>query len=112
MGVLALFGSLIVLVLVPWLDTSRVRSCRFRPLYKQFFWILLVDCVILGYCGSKPVDAMLLSTPVPLVWIARIGTAYYFLHFLIVMPIAGLIETPKPIPDSIAKSVLATTPAE
>jgi quinol-cytochrome oxidoreductase complex cytochrome b subunit len=81
-------------------------------LYKQFFWILLVDCVILGYVGSKPVDAFLFNTPIPLVWLGRIGTAYYFLHFLIVMPIVGLIETPKPVPDSIAKSVLATTPAE
>jgi len=111
-GVLALFGSLIVLLFVPWLDTSRVRSCRFRPLYKQFFWILLAVCVILGYVGSKPVDAFLFNTPIPLVWLGRIGTAYYFLHFLIVMPIVGLIETPKPMPDSIAKSVLATTPAE
>jgi quinol-cytochrome oxidoreductase complex cytochrome b subunit len=111
-GVLALFGSLIVLLFIPWLDTSRVRSCRFRPLYRQFFWMLLVDCVILGYVGSKPVDAFLFNTPIPLVWLGRIGTAYYFLHFLIVMPIAGLIETPKPMPDSIAKSVLATTPAE
>jgi quinol-cytochrome oxidoreductase complex cytochrome b subunit len=111
-GVLALFGSLIVLLLVPWLDTSRVRSSRFRPQYKQFFWILLIDCVILGYAGSQPVDALLFNTPIPLVWIARIGTAYYFLHFLIVMPIVGLFETPKPMPDSIAKSVLATTPAE
>jgi len=111
-GVLALFGSLIVLFFVSWLDTSAVRSTRFRPLYKQFFWILVVDAVILGYVGSRPVDAFLFNTPIPLVWIGRIGTVYYFLHFLVVMPLVGLIETPKPVPDSIAKAVLATTPAE
>ncbi len=112
LGVIALFGSLITLLFVPWLDTSRVRSARFRPLYKQFFWILVVDALILGYAGSRPVDAFLFNTPIPLVWLARIGTFYYFLHFWIIMPIVGLIETPKPLPDSIAKAVLATTPAE
>jgi ubiquinol-cytochrome c reductase cytochrome b subunit len=111
-GVLALFASLLVLVVVPWLDTSNVRSARYRPLYRQFFWILVVDTLILGYVGSQPVDAFLFNTPIPLVWLGRIGTLYYFAHFLLVMPIVGLVETPKPLPDSIAKSVLAATPAE
>ena len=110
-GVLALFGSLLTLFAVPWLDTSPVRSARFRPLFKQFFWMLVADCLILGYVGSQPVDASLFNTPIPMVWLGRIGTAYYFLHFWIIMPIVGLIETPKPLPDSIAKSVLGTTPA-
>jgi ubiquinol-cytochrome c reductase cytochrome b subunit len=74
--------------------------------------MLFVDCLILGYVGSQPVDAFLFNTPVPLVWLGRIATLYYFLHFWIVMPLVGLLETPKPLPDSIAKSVLATTPAE
>jgi quinol-cytochrome oxidoreductase complex cytochrome b subunit len=111
-GVLALFASLLVLVCVPWLDTSSVRSARYRPLYKQFFWIFVADTVILGYVGSQPVDALLFNTPIPLVWLGRIGTLYYFAHFLLVMPLVGLFETPKPLPDSIAKSVLSTTPAE
>jgi quinol-cytochrome oxidoreductase complex cytochrome b subunit len=111
-GVLALFGSLLTLFAVPWLDTSSVRSSRFRPLYRQFFWILVADTLLLGYVGSQPVDAFLFNTPIPMVWLGRICTAYYFLHFWIVMPLVGLMETPKPLPDSIAKSVLATTPAE
>ena len=111
-GVIALFGSLLTLFVIPWLDTSSVRSTRFRPLYKQFFWLLFADCLILGYVGSQPVDAFLFNTRVPLVWLGRIATLYYFLHFWIVMPLVGLLETPKPLPDSIAKSVLATTPAE
>jgi ubiquinol-cytochrome c reductase cytochrome b subunit len=111
-GVLALFASLLTLFFVSWLDTSAVRSTRFRPLYKQFFWFLVADALILGYIGSQPVDALLFNTPVPLVWLGRIGTLYYFLHFWVIMPIVGLIETPKPLPDSIAKPVLAATPAE
>ncbi|HYK80598.1 MAG TPA: cytochrome b N-terminal domain-containing protein [Micropepsaceae bacterium] len=111
-GVLALFVSLITLLFVSWLDTSRVRSARFRPVYKQFFWILVADVIILGYVGSQPVDASLFNTPIPLVWLGRIGTLYYFLHFWVITPLVGLIETPKPLPDSIAKPVLAVTPAE
>ena len=111
-GVIALFGSLLTLLFVPWLDTSPVRSARFRPVYKQFFWILVVDVVVLGYVGANRVDATLFNTGIPLLVIGRIFTAYYFVHFWIVMPLVGWMETPKPVPDSIAKSVLATTPAE
>jgi quinol-cytochrome oxidoreductase complex cytochrome b subunit len=111
LGVLALFGSMITLFFIPWLDTSRVRSSRFRPIYKQFFWILVADCILLGYIGARPVDAYLFNTPIPLVWLGRIGTLYFFAHFWVVMPLVGLIETPKPLPDSIAKSVLGSKPA-
>jgi ubiquinol-cytochrome c reductase cytochrome b subunit len=108
-GVIALFGSIGTLFFVPWLDTSSVRSCRFRPLMKQFFWILVVDAVMLGYLGSQRPDAVwhLSGVDLPLVWLARLGTLYYFAHFWIIMPIVGLIETPKKLPDSIAKPVLA-----
>jgi quinol-cytochrome oxidoreductase complex cytochrome b subunit len=111
-GVIALFGAILVLLFIPWIDRSPVRSTRFRPIYKQFFWILVADCLILGYVGSQPVDAYLFNTPIPMVWLGRIGTLYYFAHFTLVMFFVGLFETPKPLPDSIAKPVLATAPAE
>jgi ubiquinol-cytochrome c reductase cytochrome b/c1 subunit len=111
MGVIALFGAMITLFFVPWLDTSRVRSARFRPLYRQFFWLLVADGILLGYVGAQPVDASL-GGIFPLLWLGRLGTLYYFLHFWVIMPLVGLIETPRPLPDSIAKSVLRTTPAE
>ena len=112
-GVIALFGALATLFFVPWLDTSPVRSARFRPVYRLFFWVLLADAVLLGYVGANPVDASLPHTGIPLVWIGRLGTLYYFLHFWVIMPVAGCWETPKPLPDSIAKPVLGTTtPAE
>ena len=111
-GVIVLFGAILVLAFVPWLDTSKVRSCRFRPMMKVFFWLFVVDCLVLGYCGAQSVDAAwnLGGISISLVWVARIGTLYYFGFFFPLMPILGLIETPKPLPASIATAVLA--PAE
>ncbi|HWD50307.1 MAG TPA: cytochrome b N-terminal domain-containing protein [Rhizomicrobium sp.] len=110
-GVLVMAGSLLTLLFIPWLDTSKVRSSRFRPMMKQFFWIFVVDCLILGYCGSQSADAV---TPglhmLPLVWVARVGTLFYFGFFWVVMPLLGLIETPKALPATIAQPVLS--PAE
>jgi len=109
-GVMALFGALVTLFFVPWLDWSKVRSSRFRPVYKWFFWILLVDSVLLGYVGANPVDANVPNTSIPLVWIGRFATLYYFLHFYAVMPLVGRFERPNPLPDSIATAVLSAAP--
>jgi len=109
MGVIVMGGAIVTLFFLPWLDTSRVRSCRFRPLMKQFFWAFAVVCVILGYCGSQSVDAAVAG--VPLLWVARLATLYYFVFFWILLPIVGLIETPRKIPASIAQSVLGDTAA-
>jgi ubiquinol-cytochrome c reductase cytochrome b subunit len=100
-GVIAMFASIIVLVFIPWLDTSRVRSTRYRPIYRWFFWLLVITCLALGYLGSKPPEGNYVT------W-ARIFTAYYFIHFIIIMPIVGLIETPTPMPKSITESVLGS----
>ncbi len=107
-GVLVLVASLVTLLFLPWLDTSKVRSCRFRPLMKQLFWIFAADCVLLGYLGSQTADAAwhLGGVDLPLVWLARLGTLYYFVFFWVLMPFIGWFERPKPQPDSIAQSVL------
>jgi len=99
-GVIALFSSIAVLVFVPWLDTSRVRSATYRPIYRQFFWIFVLVSIGLGYLGSQPPEGGYVVA-------ARILTAYYFIHFLIILPIIGLIERPRPMPLSITESVLA-----
>ncbi len=99
-GVVAMFGSIAILFVLPWLDTSRVRSGTYRPIFKGFFWIFVVVCVALGYLGSKPPEGAFV------VW-SRILTAYYFIHFLVILPLLGLLESPKPLPSSIADSVLA-----
>ncbi|HLW28339.1 MAG TPA: cytochrome b N-terminal domain-containing protein [Kiloniellales bacterium] len=103
-GVLVMFGSIIILFFLPWLDTSPVRSSRFRPLYKLFFWVLVVALLVLGYVGAMPPEQ-------PWVTIGQIATAYYFAHFLIVMPLLGKLERPKPLPASIADPVLKPGPA-
>jgi ubiquinol-cytochrome c reductase cytochrome b/c1 subunit len=100
LGVIALFGSLAVLVFLPWLDTSRVRSAMFRPLYRQFFWIFVLVTLGLGYLGSQPPEGGFVVA-------SRILSAYYFAHFLIILPLLGLIEKPKPLPKSITEAVLA-----
>src|SRR5262249_22190069 len=90
-----MFGSIAVLFLVPWLDTSRVRSARFRPLYRVFFWLLMAAWLVLAYCGSKPPEGAYLI-------VTRVAAVYYFVHFLIVLPLTGLLETPPALPISIA----------
>jgi len=98
-GVVAMFGAIIVLFFLPWLDTSKVRSAKFRPIYKQFFWIFLIDCIVLGWVGANPPEGHF-------VLIGQISTAYYFFHFLILMPVLGFVEPTRPVPASISQPVL------
>ncbi|MFN4353012.1 cytochrome b [Parvibaculum sp.] len=111
-GVIAMFGAIAILFVLPWLDTSKVRSARFRPLYRQFFWIFVLVCLGLGYCGGAMPDDILIPVGdggFTVTHLSQVLTAYYFLHFLVVFPVLGLIEKPEPLPESIAASVL---PAE
>jgi quinol-cytochrome oxidoreductase complex cytochrome b subunit len=94
-----MFWSILILFFLPWLDTSKVRSARYRPVYKWFFLIFLIDCIVLGWVGMNPAEGNFIL-------IGRIGTAYYFAHFLIVFPLLGWFETPKPLPTSISEPVL------
>ena len=75
----------------------------FRPLYKQFYWILVADVLILGYMGAMPAEGLYLL-------IARVATAYYFLHFLVILPVLGFKEKTLPIPLSITEPVLGGSP--
>jgi quinol-cytochrome oxidoreductase complex cytochrome b subunit len=111
-GVLCMFGSILLLLFLPWLDTSRVRSAKFRPVYKWVYWLLVIDALILGWVGAnKPEGSFIL--------IGRLATLYYFVHFLIIIPLVGKLERPRPLPLSISGAVLAgggrvagaTTPA-
>jgi quinol-cytochrome oxidoreductase complex cytochrome b subunit len=99
-GVLAMFGAIVVLFFLPWLDTAKVRSAKYRPLYRQFFWVLVVVCLLLGYIGGKPAEGVYIL-------IGRLLTAYYFAHFLIILPLLGWLEKPLPLPASITEAVLA-----
>jgi len=99
LGVLAMFSAIIVLFFLPWLDTSKVRSAKFRPLYRQFFWLFLIDCLFLGYIGGKPAEG-------DYIWMGQLATVYYFCHFLVILPVLGKIEKPKALPASISAPVL------
>ncbi|GAB5389780.1 MAG: cytochrome b/b6 [Alphaproteobacteria bacterium] len=98
-GVIAMFGAIAVLFVIPWLDTSPVRSARFRPIYKIAFWVLVLDLVVLTWCGAMPAEQ-------PYVAISQIATFWYFFHFLVLLPLLGKLETPLPLPNSIAEAVL------
>jgi ubiquinol-cytochrome c reductase cytochrome b/c1 subunit len=100
LGVVAMFSSILILLALPWLDTSKVRSGNYRPIFKGFFVVFAIVCVALGFIGSKPPEGSYV------VW-GRILTAYYFIHFLVILPLLGLLETPNPMPASIADDVLA-----
>ncbi|MEM7464247.1 MAG: cytochrome b/b6 [Pseudomonadota bacterium] len=98
-GVIAMFASIAILAFLPWLDTSKVRSANYRPLYRQFFWIFAIVCILLGWLGSKPAEGIY-----PL--LSLIFTIYYFAHFLVILPVLGWVEKPKKMPASIADAVL------
>jgi ubiquinol-cytochrome c reductase cytochrome b/c1 subunit len=99
-GVVGMFGAILVLAFLPWLDSAKTRSSRYRPLAKQFFWIFVVVCILLGWLGSKPAEGVYTI-------VSRILTFCYFAYFLIVLPILSRIETPRTVPNSIADDVLA-----
>ena len=98
-GVILMVSAIAILAILPWLDTSKVRSAKYRPLYKQFYWLFIADVILLGYLGSQ------VSSGIYLI-VGRIATAYYFMHFIIVMPLLGFFEKTKPLPKSISEPVL------
>jgi quinol-cytochrome oxidoreductase complex cytochrome b subunit len=98
-GVIAAFGSILLMFFVPWLDTSPVRSARFRPIYRVIYWLLPIDVIALGWVGSQPPAGIVVT-------VGQIATFYYFFHFLILFPLLGKIEKPRPLPTSIAAAVL------
>ena len=104
MGVLAMFSAILVWFFLPWLDKSPVRSGHFRPTFRKFYYLLVVDLLVLGYCGGKPAEE-------PYVMISQIAAAYYFLHFLVILPIVSLTETPDALPFSITEAVLGVDEA-
>jgi len=121
MGIMLMFGAIAVLFVLPWLDTAKVRSMRFRPITRWFFIIFLVMGFILGWCGANSPDDLafkfgekmieidgkmvLQEVGMSFKWLSRIATLYYFAYFFPILPIMGWIEKTKPLPDSITKAV-------
>ncbi len=104
MGVIALFGAIAILAFIPWLNWSQVKSAKYRPTFRVFFWVFVAVGIGLGYLGSQePNDTSN--------WIARALTLYYFAFFIVIMPWLGLVEKTKPMPKTIADAVLAKNAA-
>ncbi|MCS6891348.1 MAG: cytochrome b/b6 [Rhodovarius sp.] len=98
-GVVLMFGSILIWFFLPWLDTSKVRSMRFRPIARVALLLWVIAFFVLMYCGSKPAEQ-------PYVLISQIATAYYFAYFLVILPALGKLEKPLPLPESISRAVL------
>ena len=98
-GVVAMGASVMVLFALPWLDRSKVRSARYRPVHNGLFWLFIADCFFLGYIGANPAEGKFIL-------MGRIGTALYFAYFLILIPLVSIFETPRPLPTSISEPVL------
>ena len=109
LGIILMFAAIAVLFILPWLDTSKVRSMRFRPITKWFFIIFLVNGFVLGWCGAKAPDAIAIpiGDGMTFKWLSRISTLYYFAYFIPILPVMGWIEKTKPLPESITKAVLS-----
>ncbi|PWE27432.1 cytochrome b [Pararhodobacter marinus] len=99
-GVLAMFGAIAVMALTPWLDTSSVRSGRYRPMFKSFYWLLVIDFVVLMWAGAMPAEP-------PYSTISLIGATYWFAYFLVVLPLLGVLERPKTPPATIEQDFKA-----
>jgi ubiquinol-cytochrome c reductase cytochrome b/c1 subunit len=98
LGVCCMFGSILVLFIMPWLDTSKVRSARFRPIFRWMMFALVLDMFLLGHVGAnKPEGLFILE--------GRLGTLLYFL-FYAALPFVGWFEKPLPLPESISNPVL------
>jgi ubiquinol-cytochrome c reductase cytochrome b subunit len=97
-GVIGMFGAILILFALPWLDKSEVRSATFRPIFKKFYWLLIADCLLLGYVGGKPVEGIYIT-------LGQIAAFYYFMHFLVIIPLICRIEKTSPLPNSISESI-------
>ena len=93
-GVVAMFAAIAVMAMAPWLDTSSVRSGRYRPKFKAWFALLVIDFVVLMWVGSQPANELN-------GWISLIATTYWFAYFLAILPLLGLFEKPMPTPATI-----------
>jgi len=93
-GVIAMVSAIGVMGLLPWLDTSKIRSNVFRPIWKQFTWFLVGDFFLLMYVGAMPAEGLW-------IWLGRIGTGYWFLYFLVLAPVVGWLEKPRTLPEAI-----------
>ena len=98
-GVLLMFGAIAVLFILPWLDKSQSAQPAFVHCSASSSGYFFVNAIALGYLGGKPAEGIY-------VILSRVATAWYFIHFLIILPVLSMFETTRPLPKSIAEPVL------
>ncbi|MEQ1769813.1 MAG: cytochrome b N-terminal domain-containing protein [Devosia sp.] len=104
LGVIFFGGSILILLFVPWLDTSKVRSGTFRPAFKWFYWLFVINFLALLYFGAQTPDAPV--GPWTVADVSKLSVLYYFAYFIVILPLLGRFERPKPLPASISEAVL------
>jgi quinol-cytochrome oxidoreductase complex cytochrome b subunit len=117
-GVAFMFAAVLSLFAVPWLDTSKVRSMRYRPTARVYFLFFIATVLVLGWCGSKEPDDVVIATGhdaagdptgLSVTVFSRFFVAYYFAYFYLVLPILGFVEKTRPVPDTISSPVLSAS---
>ena len=96
-GVMAMFSAILVLFALPWLDRSPIKSGSYRPRFKLFYWLFIIDVMMLGYIGGRPAEE-------PYISIGQVCTLYYFIYFLVVLPYLSKHERPLELPESISSA--------
>ena len=79
-------AAILVLLVIPFINTSIIRNTTYRPLFKIFFWLFVADYIILTWVGQMPVRTTYIFT-------GQVATFYYFIFFLVIIPVIGTIET-------------------
>jgi ubiquinol-cytochrome c reductase cytochrome b subunit len=106
LGVIAFGGSILILFFLPWLDTSKVRSGTFRPMFKWFYWLFVVNFLALMWFGAQEPGQVVVG-PFTVADVSKASVVYYFAYFLVILPLLGRFEKPRPLPNSISEAVLS-----
>ena len=93
-GVMAMFASILILFVLPWLDKAKTTSGYYRPIFKFVFLLFIANFVLLGYLGGKPAEGIFVT-------LSRISTFVYFSYFLLALPFLSRYEKPLELPKSI-----------
>jgi ubiquinol-cytochrome c reductase cytochrome b subunit len=105
LGVIFFGGSILILFFVPWLDTSKVRSGNYRPAFRWFYGLFVLNFLLLMWYGAQEPATHIIG-PFTVADTSKLSVVYYFAYFLVILPLLGRYEKPRPLPNSISEAVL------
>jgi len=105
LGVIAFGGSILILFFVPWLDTSKVRTSNYRPAFRWFYGLFVLNFLLLMWYGAQEPATHIIG-PFTVADTSKLSVVYYFAYFLVILPLLGRYEKPRPLPNSISEAVL------